>query len=201
MTGEKEIKRALFGGTFNPPHLGHMEIVKYAISTLGFDQVIVMPTGRSPHKKVDDIAPLHRYNMAKLAFDGIDGATVSDIEQKREGKSYTYDTIIELEKVETGKISVIMGEDMLKTIDSWYRAEDLLKLCGIVVFSRDKDLSKLGHEVERVQGKYGANITLATMEHFPYSSTAIRNAVKKGERPEGVMPSVLRYIEENRLYV
>ena len=189
-------KRAMLGGTFNPPHKTHIAMAVYAMENLGFDEVIVIPTATPPHKAATEIEPFHRYEMAKLAFAEVEGVTVSDIEQRRGGKSYTYDTAHEI-----GPVALLMGEDMFVTLESWHRASELLQIAEIVVFPRPGETGEIEGEANRLKREYGTRITVANMPLHPDSSTKIRSEIAAGRRPEGVPDAVLSYVKEKNLYV
>ncbi len=186
----------MLGGTFNPPHSAHIAMAQYALSHLGFDEVIVMPTATPPHKLVGDVDPRHRLEMARLAFADIPGVTVSDLEQRRGGKSYTIDTVAEI-----GPVSLLMGEDMFVTIESWHRAQELIRTTEFVVFPRPGGSGETEALAGRLRGQYKARIIVTDMPLHTDSSTEVRRCIAEGGRPDGVPAAVLRYIEEMGLYV
>ena len=126
---------ALLGGTFNPPHKAHVDMVKFALSTLGFDGVWVVPAADPPHKPVaGDVPAQVRLALTQLAFEGLPGVQVCGVELEREGKSYTWDTLTLLRgRFPKVKFSLLMGQDMLETIEQWYCAEQLLRTTPMVV--------------------------------------------------------------------
>ena len=123
------MKLCVFQGTFNPIHNAHLRVAKYVLNKYDFDKLLFIPAYKPPHKKYDDNMSIHRLNMVKLAIEDEHNSKieVSDIEYKREGKSYTYLTICELYKkyeIE-GKINFIIGTDAFKDIENWYEADKL----------------------------------------------------------------------------
>ena len=186
----------MLGGTFNPPHSAHVAMARYALEHLRFDEVIVMPTATPPHKQAGEVAPEHRLQMARLAFAGIRGVMVSDLEQRRGGKSYTIDTVAEI-----GPLSLLMGEDMFITIESWHRAGELIRSTELIVFPRPGFQGGVEIVAAGLRAKYGARIVITDMPLHPDSSTEVRASIARGCRPNGVPESVMSYIEEMGLYV
>ena len=129
MNGFDMLRVGVYGGTFAPPHNGHVAAAKAFMEQMKLDYLFIIPTNLPPHKQVDDgDDPLMRLKMCELAFEGVDGIVISDMEITREGKSYTYDTLKELERPDT-RLFFLCGTDMVLTFDTWYRFEDILKMC------------------------------------------------------------------------
>lgn len=194
------MKIGVFGGTFNPPHNGHIQLLKRIEKRLKLDRVIVIPSNLPPHKEVAENYPVHRINMARLAFPDYE---VSDMEITRGGKSYTYMTLEELHEMNPGdKLYFICGSDMFLTFDEWKNPERIFKVATVVTSARDKReyLSLLKKKLF-LKKKYKAKTDIVFMKPYVLSSTDIRLAVNDGESitddvPEGVMA----YIKENGLY-
>ena len=132
---------AVFGGSFNPPHIGHVKAAVAAKKALGADRLIVIPTAVSPHKPQPEGSPSARarLEMTRLAFAGFEGVEVSDMELRRGGRSYTVDTLEELSLAFKGaELVLLMGTDMLLGFDRiWRGYERILELSSLGVFSRD----------------------------------------------------------------
>ena len=130
MTDANEMLRiGIYGGTFAPIHNGHVEAARAFMEQMKLDYLFVIPTCLPPHKQVDSSDdPLYRLRMCELAFRGIDGVVISDVEIARGGKSYTYDTLVELSRPDA-RLFLLCGTDMVLTFDKWYRFEDIFKLC------------------------------------------------------------------------
>jgi len=147
---------------------------------------------------------VHRLRMCELAFEGIDGIIISDVEIKRGGKSYTYDTLKALERPNT-RLFLLCGTDMVLSFDTWYRAEDIFKMCYPTYVRREKDplldgriIAKIGEYYE----KYGVMFRKILVDPIELSSTDVRRAVKEGrDISKMVNPSVERYIKEHGLYL
>lgn len=137
---EHDVKIGIYGGTFDPPHLGHMEAAKAALDQLGLDRLIIIPDHEPPHKGLptDAASPQQRLEMARLMADGIGPrAEASDLELKREGKSYTADTVEELhQQFPEDELWLLMGTDMFLTVQNWYQPERIFQYAGVAGFSR-----------------------------------------------------------------
>ena len=195
------MRTAVFGGTFNPIHNGHISMITYVLDNALADNVVVIPANVPPHKVSYSLAsPQHRLKMCELAVSGIKNVTVSDIEIARGEKSYTIDTLLSL-KENHENLSLVCGGDMIKTFTSWYRYTDILKLCDIIAFKRhgivDNDFEQ---GVENIK-KAGGNIFVCDTDIIDISSTQIRNCILENKSLDDIVPnSVAGYIAENELY-
>ena len=198
------MRLGIYGGTFAPIHNAHVRVARAFYTDLALDKVLIIPAGIPPHKQVgEDDAPQKRLAMCRLAFDGINGIEVSDIELKREGKSYTVFTLRELADKNV-QLYLLCGSDMILSFDRWYLFEEIFSLCTIVYVRREND-EKIGKEIERkiseYRTKYGACVIGLDTEPLELSSTEIREAVKNGEDISALVPGrVADYIRENHLY-
>lgn len=195
----------IYGGTFAPAHIGHVKAAKAFMEQMKLDYLFIIPTAIPPHKQIDaSDDPVHRLRMCELAFEGIDGIIISDLEIKRGGRSYTYDTLKALEAPNT-RLFLLCGTDMVLTFDTWYRAEDIFKMCYPTYVRREKDplldgriIAKIGEYYE----KYGVMFRKILVEPTELSSTDIRQAVKAGrDISKMVTPPVAEYIKEHGLYL
>lgn len=196
------MKIGLYGGTFSPPHLGHIRAAKCFVEGAELDKLIIMPAGTPPHKAVKDpIDNSKREELVRIAFDGI--GQVSDYEMNKAGASYTYLTLRWLREQYGEKIYLCMGEDMFLCLDKWREAEEIFRNAHIVCLKReDSSYNELTEKKSEFCSKYDAEITVLSYSPLPVSSTQIRERVKKGESLSGlVSPEVEAYIKENRLYI
>ncbi len=196
-------KIAVFGGTFNPIHLGHLHLISAYQKQYGFDRVLLIPTKLPPHKQANELAPdADRLEMCRLAAQAYPFLEVSELELRREGKSYTYDTLFALKQQEPdADFYLIMGSDMFLTFRQWYRWEELLTLATLLTAPRHPG-EKAALEAEREQlCAVGGQAFVADIPVFEISSTALRNRIR-GNLPceEYLLPAVERYIREHRLY-
>jgi len=170
---------AIYGGSFNPMHIGHEKIVDYVLDNLNMDKIIIIPVGIPSHRENNLEQSDTRLKICKEIFKGNKKIEVSDIEIKSEGKSYTYDTLLKLMDLygENNEFFEIIGEDSLKSLKTWKNYEELLKICKFIVFRR-KDDKSIQIDEEFLNNK---NIIILENEYYDISSTEIRNMVKNNE--------------------
>lgn len=192
------MKLCIFPGTFNPIHKAHLRIAEFVCTNFGFDEVIFVPAYKPPHKSYDISMSYHRLNMVKLAIEKYPKFSVSDIEFQREGKSYTYLTILELYqkyKVEN-KINLIIGTDAFKEIESWYETDKLKEIVDFIVFNRENNPVNLKFLKDK-----GYNFKLADLKFLDISSTDLRQKIANNEDvSEFLSDETKRYIYEHGLY-
>lgn len=194
---------ALFGGTFDPIHSGHVRLAKEFASRLGFDRVLLMPTFVPPHKLKSDMAPAQdRLAMCRLAAEEEPLLVVSDLEIRRGGASFTADTLAALaEETPGAQWALITGADMFLTLGTWNRFPAIARQALLCTAPRPpvtmEQLRAYAAELER----QGARCALLDLEPMELSSTAVREKAGRGESLAGlVSPAVERYIKERGLY-
>ncbi len=196
-------KIAVFGGTFNPIHRGHMHLVTEYQKAFSFDRVLLIPTRIPPHKQTKDLAAdRHRLEMCRLAAEGLPFLEVSDMELKREEKSYTYDTLVELRRLYPGCTPyLIMGSDMFLTFRQWYRATEMLQMAVLLTAAREAEqMQALTAEKERIE-QQGGQAFLLNIPVWEISSTEIRERLKNGLNTDDLLDErVAAFIRENGLY-
>lgn len=197
----------IYGGTFNPPHKGHMLAAVQCRTALGLERVLVIPAAVPPHKALFDGSPdaATRLRMTELAVQELDGFEVSDVELRREGPSYTVDTLRELSAQHPGEtLSLMMGTDMFLSFADWREPEQIAQLAQIVCFARtaiDETLrAQLQEQAERLRIKFGAKVTLLHNEFLDISSTEARRLLFFGLAEAVLQPQVLAFIQEKGLY-
>ncbi|MDO5547678.1 MAG: nicotinate-nucleotide adenylyltransferase [Eubacteriales bacterium] len=195
-------KIGILGGTFNPPHNGHIHAARQAQLALGLDGIVLMPDNIPPHKVLPDGSAntQQRLEMTRLAAQEIPGAEVSDLELRRGGRSYTVDTLTELTRQNPDtEYHFIMGTDMVLTLDKWYRPEEICRLCALAIVARDeRDRAAIAEAVRKYRADWDARIALVDCPALPMSSTALRGS--KDAMAAMVPEPVLAYIREHRLY-
>ncbi len=194
-------KVGLLGGTFDPIHLGHIHCALVARDTLGLDEVLIIPAARPPFKLENKLASIEdRLEMCKLAVLGEDGLAVSDIEARRQGASYTIDTVEELlgeNDLETPPYFII-GSDAFLTLPKWRRAQELVKLVDFAVLMRSSD-SELS--VNQVASEMEARLHTIPADRMDVSSSEIRKRLRTCADVSKFLPQrVAEYIEEKGLY-
>lgn len=195
----------IYGGTFSPVHNGHLAAAKAFMEQMWLDILYVIPTGVSPHKQMDgEATALDRLNMCRLAFEGcMDGVIVSDMEMKREGKSYTVDTLRQLYS-EGDRLFLLCGTDMLLTLDKWREPEEIFKLCYPVYVRRESDVmldSVIIEKLKEYKEKYGKNVMRLVTDPIEISSSGIRKMIVAGADVSDLVPAnVCAYIRQKGLY-
>lgn len=201
------MKIGIYGGTFNPIHLGHMEAARFAAEYLKLDQLCLVPTGIPPHKQLEPDAPSpeQRLEMAELAAGSIGpDVQVSDAELRREGRSYTLDTLRQFRKEHPGdKLYLLMGTDMFLTFHRWRDPGEIAKLCTLCAFGRSEKDTETLFAVQRefLKETYQADsVTIALPHITDISSTQLREALGRGEGREFLDPAVYGFILREGLY-
>ena len=194
----------IYGGTFSPVHNGHVAAAKAFMEQMWLDILYIIPTGVTPHQDMKgDATAADRLEMCRLAFAGMEGVIVSDLEMRREGKSYTVDTLRQLYDPD-GRLFLLMGTDMLLTLDKWREPEEIFRLCYPVYIRREEDGALDAAIVEKIksyQEKYGKVVRRIVAPAIEISSTDVRAAVAEGFPIEGAVPSsVAAYIRDRGLY-
>ena len=194
----------MFGGTFNPPHSGHIAAACSCVEQLHLDKLLLVPTAIPPHKQLPVLtaSPSQRLEMAALAATLIPNAEASDIELCRGGASYTKDTLEALhQKYPDDELWLIMGTDMFLTIENWRDPERIFSLASIAVMPRcDGDVDVLTKHSERLAKLYGTVSVVINEKSLTISSTDIRPLIKSGKISEYLPGKVYEYILENKLY-
>lgn len=191
----------IYGGSFSPPHNGHVEAVKSFHSSIMLDNVLVIPTYIAPHKQTaNTLSSTHRLAMTRLAFADLNFVTVSDYEIEQQAVSYTANTLSHFAK--KGELFFLCGSDMFLTIDSWYRPDIIFENATIVLASRDTELDDdCLLKKEAYEKKYNAKITVLRNTVNKISSTEVRSAIRNGKPIDSLVPlSVEDYIRKHKLY-
>lgn len=195
----------IYGGTFSPPHNGHLAAARAFMEQMWLDILYVIPDALPPHKEMEDpVSAADRLEMCRLAFGKTEGIYVSDMEIRRGGKSYTVDTLRELSG-EDRRLFLLCGTDMVLTLDEWREPEEIFRLCYPVYIRRETDPSLDGLLVRKIaeyQEKYGKVVRRIVTEPLAISSSEIRKRIRAGE-PVGnlIPPAVEEYIHDKHLYV
>ena len=197
------MKIGILGGTLDPVHNGHIEIATAAMAALGLERVALMPSGDPPHKN-RATSKWDRLRMAELAAEAHPGLYASDREIRREGTTYTVDTlsalVVEQPDVEW---TYILGADALNKLDTWKEFPRIARLCSFAAVSRpgcDEDLARL--RARAISSCYHTRVDLLPVSGPPLSSTAVRKRVAEGLPGDGCVPgAVADYIRQKGLYL
>jgi len=192
----------VLGSAFNPPHLGHLALAQEALWQLGLAEVILVPTGEAPHKRIaDDPGREARVEMTRLAAEGDGRFSVSPLEVEREGPSYTYETLEALAEERGDRDLVfVMGADAAVGLESWREPRRVVELARLAVARRagvsDADVA----ETMRSLGCEG-RATMLEMPQFGVSSSAVRERAKQGRPLRYLVPdAVAQFIEKGGIY-
>lgn len=200
-------KIGILGGTFNPIHIGHIKLAEAAYEALKLDKILIMPTGISYLKASQEILPGEtRAEIVKLSIDKYSFLEYSDIEVKREGNTYTYETLLELKKIyPSDELYFIIGADTLYSMEKWKNPETIFENCNIAAMIRDNySYEEMILKISELSDKYKASITLLNAPKFDISSSEIRKLFEEGDFYEAekyLVPEAFDYILANNLYV
>ena len=195
----------IYGGTFNPPHIGHMQAARQAVTALGLSKLLLIPAYAPPHKAVlpgNSPTARQRLQMLRIAAAGCPEIEVSDMELRREGVSYSWETVEAVKRQYPGaELVLLMGTDMFLSFDTWMHPEEILKNASLGVFYRgDKGeqpaIAKKKAEMEAT----GVTVYLVRNDVIPISSTQMRRLLAFRCAGEFLPEGVLDYIRENHLY-
>ena len=198
------MKIAIYGGSFNPPHLGHVEAARTVASALAPDRLLIVPASVPPHKELADGSPTaqQRLELCRLAFADIPGAEISEMELRREGKSYSYDTVRLLrEENPDAQLILVVGTDMLLSFEKWYQFRYLLENCTLAVLARgEDDLDELRAAADYLRTTYDADVTVLPHEPIAISSETIRERLETRGGEDYLSDAVYADIIRHRYY-
>ena len=193
----------IYGGTYSPPHIGHMKAAEYAIEALKLDRLLLIPTGVSPHKAMSAGATsADRLEMLRLSAANMEKARVSDIEILRQGSSYTVDTLRAIREENPGaELVLLMGTDMFVSFLNWREPESILALATLAVFCRGERGEQERIEAQKAKLEaLGAKVELVRNPVNAISSTDLRRMLVFGCADPFLMPGVGDFIREKGLY-
>lgn len=194
----------IYGGTFNPPHIGHMRAAAHGVRTLELDRLLLIPDSVAPHKELpeDSATAQQRLDMLALSAKGLERASVSDMELKREGKSYTVDTVTQLRRENPkAELVLMMGTDMFLSFLSWKKPEKIMAQASLAVFYRGekKERSAIDEQKARLEAM-GAKVYLVENPVTAISSTDLRRMLVFKCADPFLCPGVPEYIRQQGLY-
>ena len=197
------MKIGIFGGSFDPVHNEHVNLVREGMRSLGLDKLLVMPAFQPPHKQGKRLTPdANRLRMCSLAFEGIDGVEVSDYEIAQKGTSYTYLTCRYFkDRFRGDEIFLLVGTDMLRNFPTWKNPEDILQNATLAVCARNEKDEWIEAEQIKFFERFGKNFAVIRYNGKDVSSTKIRVLAGAGMDLSAFLPEkVTEYIERNGLY-
>lgn len=199
----KKIKIGIMGGTFDPIHYAHLATAEFIRDKYKIDKILFIPSGNPPHKKLDITNKYDRYNMVLLATNNNDNFIVSDIEIKREERTYTVDTLREIKKKYSNiDIYFITGADAICDIESWKEVDENFRLATFIAATRPGiSVLRSQEKIEYLEKKYNANIISVYVPSLDISSTYIRDQLKENKSIRYLVPEyVEKYIYDRELY-
>jgi nicotinate-nucleotide adenylyltransferase len=205
---------ALFGGTFDPVHYGHLRCADEARQKLGLEKLFMLPSGTPAHRATPQATAGQRLDMLGLGLAEFPALAIDDREILRSGPSYMVDTLRELRRENpTRSVLLLVGQDAANRLHSWYQWEELFELANLVILTRPNEVVDYRHDLAN---KISSRLVATTSElaiseatkvmqlqvsPIDISATTIQSMMRLGRKPKSMMPdSVLDYIEENRLY-
>ena len=200
----KKIRVGIFGGTFNPPHSGHVAAAESFYKTVKPDVLMIIPDCLPPHKEYSgSVTEEQRLEMCKLAFGHIENVTISDMEIKRGGRSYTSVTLEELTSPDR-ELYFLCGTDMFLTLESWYRPEVIFDLATICYIRRETDKendARIKVATQSYIKQYGASIVSVSTDVIELSSSELRQKLESRESCSEYLPTAVeKYIVEKGIY-
>jgi nicotinate-nucleotide adenylyltransferase len=194
------MKIGIFGGTFNPPHYGHLIVAEFIREEVGLDKIIFIPCSIPPHKQNNEYlsqiaSPEHRFEMVKLAIIGNKFFEVSDIEINRGGVSYTIDTVnYFVSNFPEEKFYLLIGADQFAEFHTWRKPDEIVQKVNLIVFNRP------GFVIPKTEfSKFATFITIPNIE---ISASTIRKRIRHGKSIKYLVPpAVEEYIFVNKLYI
>lgn len=202
------VRVGLLGGSFNPPHNGHVQLARTAADRLGLDRVVLVPAGVAPHKTIEsDPGSNVRLELCGIAVERLDRVEVSDIEVARPGPSWTVETLRAMKSAEPDvELVLLLGQDMAMSLESWREPEAIVKLAQVAWVARgeqnEAELRQAEQQVsDQVRELGGSEPVCLAMPPVEVSSTQIRERVAAGEPITGLVPAGVEWvIAERGLY-
>lgn len=175
------MRLGIFGGTFDPPHIGHLIVAQDAMAALGLDGVIFVPAAQPPHKLDESIAPpAVRLAMVRAAIAGTDGFEVDDVELRRKGPSWSVDTLREFRKrLPDADLHLLIGSDQFAEFDTWREPAEIRRLARLVVLAREGTATA------------AEGVRVVRVTRIDVSSTDVRNRVAEGKPIRFLVPDAV----------
>lgn len=193
----------IYGGTFNPPHLGHMQAARQALECLQLDRLLLIPGGQPPHKELAQDSPtaLQRTEMLQSMADALPRTQVLTLEIQRQGKSYTADTLRELAgRYPDDQLFFLMGTDMLLSFPNWYHPEEICRYATLALLAREEQDTALKEQLQAVtqviETRLGGQVVRVRNQALPMSSTEVRRMIALGAGEEMLTPSIFSRIQQ-----
>lgn len=198
-------KVGLLGGTFDPPHMGHMHMAQCAMRHAGLDKIVFLICGNTPHKDAAGVTPPeHRLAMLKLALDGSREYMIDESELYSMEKSYTVNSMLRIKRImpESSKLFFIIGADSLMYLDKWHDAKKLMEITSFLCIPREGyEDEQCYKKIDDLENKYCADIHYIHCPRLDAASADIRTMLAAGRETSELLDlNVQKYIQENGLY-
>lgn len=193
----------IMGGSFNPPHFGHIRVAEAIYKEFNLDKMLFMPLHNAPHKN-NVVDGLLRKEMCEILLEGVENVELSLIEMNREGMTYTYDTLKYLKDNNPDlEIYYVIGTDTLLYFETWYRFSDVINMSEFICVKRPGTVEEdVISKLDELKKKYNKTIYFSSFNPPDISSTDIRNCLENNVSLAGMVPEKLeKYIKEHNLYV
>ncbi len=193
----------LFGGSFDPPHVGHLLVAQDALEVLQLDRLLVIPAARQPLKDAQPTSAAHRLAMVEACFSGIAGIEVDPVEIGRGGLSYMVDTVdVVHRRWPEAALHLLVGSDVVPTLPRWHNVDGLLSMVHLVVLTRGTALDNVVLSVDAEETSDRVAVRYLATRRVDVSSTEIRSRVREGRSIRGFVPdAVAAYIASTGLYL
>ena len=197
------MKTVVFGGAFDPPHIEHSRLTKFACDFLGAERLIIVPTYKPPHKSGGTLSFEHRANLSRIAFEGCAKEVIVDeIERERveNGHEYNYSSeVLPILKAKYGEIVYLIGGDSVEYFDTWHKPEEIVKVCPIAVVGR-VGYSDVDEKIDYLTDRFGGEFIRIQFDGEDVASSTIKANLLLGRKPEGIADDVYKYITDNKLF-
>ena len=202
MSPQKSHKVGIYGGSFDPPHRAHLQLIQQGIAQFELDAMWVLPTPWPSHRSGPQTDFDHRLRMAELAFGSIPSVKVSDLERSRPPPSYTVDTLkAVIEQNPHASLWLFIGADQAAVFDTWHQWETIMSLCRLVIWARPNAPAP-AEPLTRWHNDHLMKLQFLNCEPMNLSSTQIRDQIRNSPRtqPDGVCDAVWHYLHTHHLY-
>ena len=197
------MKTVVFGGAFDPPHLEHSRLTKFACDFLGAERLVIVPTHQPPHKSCGTLSFERRVALSKIAFEGCAKEVIIDeieLERVNDGHKYNYSSeVLPVLKAKYGEIVYLIGGDSLEYFHTWHKPEDIVKVCPIAVVGR-AGYDDINEKIAHLTQSFGGKFIPLDFKGEDVASSAVKAKLLLQIKPDGIADDVYDYIKENHLF-
>ena len=197
------MKTVVFGGAFDPPHLEHSRLTKFACDFLGAERLVIVPTQQPPHKSCGTLSFEHRVALSKIAFEGCAKEVIIDeieLERVNDGHKYNYSSeVLPVLKAKYGEIVYLIGGDSLEYFHTWHKPEDIVKICPIAVVGRT-GYDDINEKIAHLTKSFGGEFIPLDFNGEDVASSSVKAKLLLQLKPDGIADDVYDYIKNNHLF-